>query len=266
MKPQVVQRQRHSTGETRRKLGVVVQTGYRQIAESLRTDDVEVARGLIHQQQHHAIDDERLSNARDKTFAEAIEVEVAVEIARESHERAAVVVLVAVERPVERILNRALDRAEQQHDHDRRQHRDDHVVAIGRVEKHDARQPQQRRVDREDRENDRRVHEAALDDHLDVHQPIADERRRERERHEAERDHRQLHRQCRPQTERVRQCVAERERTGAESGSPDDPPQLPARRRGPDAVHRPGQDDQPGDHVHREIQRFELIQQVSTRE
>ena len=78
-------------------------------------------------------------------------------------------------------------------------------------------EPQQQGVDREDGRERRRVDERALDDDLDVHQPVADDRRRERERNEAQRDRRQLHRQRRPEAERVRQRVAERERDGAEA-------------------------------------------------
>ena len=157
--------------------------------------------------------DERLADAGDEPLAEPIEIEVAVQVARKPDERAPIVVFVAVERAIERVLNRALHRTEQQHDDDRREHRDDHVVPIGSVEKHDAGQAQQRGVDREDREHDRRVDEAALDDHLDVHQPVPDQRRGEGERHQAERNHRELHRQRHAQPERVRQRVAE-SRTG----------------------------------------------------
>ena len=231
MEPRIVERQRHSAGEARGELRMAAETGHREVAESLRPNHFVVARPFVDEQQRHAIDDERLANARDEPLAETIEIEVAVQIAREADERAAVVVLVAIERAVERILDGALHRAEQQHDHDRREHRDDHVVALRGVEKHDARQPQQRRVNREDGEDDGRVHEAALDDDLDVHQPVADERRRERQRHEAQRDDGELHRQRHPETERVRQRVSDRKRPGAERGAPDNPAKLPPRGR-----------------------------------
>ena len=114
--------------------------------------DFEVAGCLVDEHQRHAIDDKRLANARDEPLAQAIEIEVAVQIAREADERAPIVVPVAIERAIERVLNRALHRADQQHDDERRQHRDDHVVPLRGAEEHDAGQAQQRRVNREDRQ------------------------------------------------------------------------------------------------------------------
>ena len=80
-----------------------------------------VARLARREHQRHPIDHERFDDARDQPLAEADDVEVAVQIARERDERAAVVVAVAVERPVERVLHRFLDRARQQDDDRRRQ-------------------------------------------------------------------------------------------------------------------------------------------------
>ena len=51
-----------------------------------------------------------------------------------------------------------------------------------------ARQLEQDGVDGGDRGQRRRVDQRALDDHLDVHQPVADDGRGEGQRHEAEQE------------------------------------------------------------------------------
>ncbi len=54
------------------------------------------------------------------------------------------------------------------------------------AQEHLAGQLQQHRVDRRDRRERRRVDQRALDDHLDVHQPVADDGGGEGERDEPE--------------------------------------------------------------------------------
>ena len=54
-----------------------------------------------------------------------------------------------------------------------------------------ARGAQDQHVDRDDGRDRRGVDQQALEDDLDVHQAIADDRRRERQRDEAERNRRQ---------------------------------------------------------------------------
>ena len=85
-------------------------------------------------------------------------------------------------------------------------------------------------VQRDAGREERGVGEAALDDDFDVAQPVADDRRRKRQRHEAERDRGQLQRERRIDAERPRQRVAERERPDAERRAPRDPAQLAPRR------------------------------------
>ena len=160
-------------------------------------DRLEVGRVLIAEQQDHAVHQERLGDPRDEPLAQAIEIEVAVQIAREADERAAIVVAIAIERPIERRLDGVLHRAREQDDHERREQRDHAVVLLRAVEHGVAREPQQQRVDAEDRAQRRAVDQPALDDHLDIHQPVADDRRRERKRHEAQGDGRQFHRERR---------------------------------------------------------------------
>jgi hypothetical protein len=69
-----------------------------------------------------------------------------------------------------------------------------------------------RHVDRDDGRDRRRVDEQALQDDLDVHQAIPDDRRRKRERDEAERNRREAHRDRRIDSEAERNRIAERER------------------------------------------------------
>ena len=68
------------------------------------------------QQQRHAIDHQRLRDAVHEPLAQPEEIEVAVQIAREADQRAAVVVAIAVVDAVEPGLDRVLHRARQQHD------------------------------------------------------------------------------------------------------------------------------------------------------
>ena len=89
------------------------------LCEPVVADRREVAEALVGEHQRHAIDDERLDDARDEPLAEADDVEVAVQIAREADERAAVVVAIAVEHAIERVLHGFLHRLREQHDDDR---------------------------------------------------------------------------------------------------------------------------------------------------
>ena len=93
VEPRIVERQRDSTGQARGELRMAPQAGHREVAKSLDSNHLVVARPLIDEKQRHAVDDERLANARHEPFAETIEIEVAVRVAREAHEGAAVVYL-----------------------------------------------------------------------------------------------------------------------------------------------------------------------------
>ena len=118
------------------------------LREAVVADRGEVARlrrRRRREHQRHAIDDQRLDDARDQPLAEADDVEVAVQVAREGDERAAVVVAIAIEHAVERVLHRLLHRLRQQHDDQRREQRDDPVVLVGVAGEDEAGQLAQRR-------------------------------------------------------------------------------------------------------------------------
>ena len=133
-------------------------------------------------------------------------------------------------------------------------------MAVGGLEEHDAGESKQCGVDREDGQHDRRVHQAALHNHFDVHQPVTDQGRREGQRHQAQRKNTQLHRQRGAQPERIWQRVSQRKRPGAKRGAPDNPAQLPSRSRGPHPVHRAREHHETGNHVGRQIGGLELIE------
>ena len=229
------------------------------LAEAEVADRHEVARPLVGHHQRHAIDDQRLDDARDEALAEAQEVEVAVEVAREPDERPAIVVAVAVEDPVERVLHRVPHRARQQHDHDGGERRDDPVVLVGIAEQ-ERDQLAERDEQRVRRAAEGRICEPALDDDFDVAEAVPHQRAGERERHEAERDRRQLQRHRGIQAERPRQRVAACEGARAERRPPGDPAQLAPRGQRRDLVEGAHQHRERGGRREEEIQRLGPIQ------
>ena len=179
--------------------------------------------------QAHAIEHERLDDAADEPLAQTLKIEVAVEIAREADQRLPIVVAVAVVGAIERHLNRVLDDRREQHDDERRQHRDDRVVLAGAAENELAGELEQHGVDRRDRHDRRRIDDRALDDDLDVHQPVADDRRGERERHERQRNRQQAKLRTGLEAGHPGHQVAGNERQRADRRAADDPPELTAR-------------------------------------
>ena len=130
----VVERERVARNQARADVGRACQTR-RRIGEARVSDRHEVP-GVgrnRHRSEHerHAVDEQRLGDAVDEAFAQAQQVEIAVEVAREADERAAIVVAIAVVDPVKRRLDGVLHGARQQDDDERRQQRDDGVVLVG---------------------------------------------------------------------------------------------------------------------------------------
>ena len=232
------------------------------VLESGRGDRREVARAARRQRrehQCHAIDQQRLPNARDQALAQPEQVEVAVEIAGEPDQRAAIVVAVAVVDPVERRLNGVLDRARQQDHHERRQHRDDRVVLVLGRHQQPARHLEEDRVDGRDRRDGSRVDQTALDDHLDIHQPVPHDGRGEGQRDQAEQNRGELHAGQRVEPGRPRQRVPEHEGQAAQQRAPRDPPELAARGHRPDPAERPNHEGQPDHQIAGQDQQFQPI-------
>ena len=114
--------QRRGSREPRHVLREAVVANRREIADPVAVSG--------RQHQRHAIDQQCFHRARDKTLAQADNVEVAVQVARERDESTAVVVAVTIEHAIERVLDRFLHRMRQQHRNHRRQERDDGVVFV----------------------------------------------------------------------------------------------------------------------------------------
>ena len=266
----IVQRHRPTAIEPRDQRGRTRQRRHR-TGESIRANRREVAGGVFvprRQQQRHALDDERLDDAGDQPLAEADDVEVRVQVARERDQRAPVVVPVAVEHPVERVLHRLLDRLRQQDDYHRRQQRDDARVLIGISTKHERGELEHREVEQHRRRQKRGEGKPAFDDHFNVAQPIPDDGRREGQRHEAERNRGELKRRRRIDAQRPRQRVAKRIGSGAERRAPCDPAQLALSRHRSNLAERTREhryrSNGADEHVHRlrPIERLERAENI----
>ena len=216
-----------------------------------------VARG---RHQTEPIDHERVLHAREQALGQAVEVEVGVQLAGEAHQRAPVVVAIAVEHAVDRALHAVLHRLGQQQHHDGGQRGDDPaVVVFGRHEEATS-GPHDHHIDGGNRTQRRGVDQQALEDDLDVHQPVAHDRRRERQGHEPERHGRELHRERRRGPKRERHRVGEHERPGPNGRAPHDPTQLPQRRGRPHAPERRGEDGESAQQIGRQIERLHAIE------
>ncbi len=204
---------------------------------AVRHEPVVGAGGCRHEQRD-AVHAERVGEPLHQSLGQAVEVEVGVQVARKREQCAAVIVTVAVVRVVERRLDCVLDDRRQQHDEQRGQDGDDRVVLLRPAEEHLARQAQRDRVDGRDGRQHRRVDDGALDDHLDVHQPVADDGGGEGERHEGQQHDQNAQRLPGVIPEGVRESVQQGERQRACQRAPHDPAELPARGDRPQATER----------------------------
>ena len=174
--------------------------------------------------ERHPIHDQRFGDAVHQPLAQALEVEIAVQIAGEADQGAPVVVAVAVVDPIEPGLDRVLDRARQQHDDESREQRDDRILLlVGVAQENRAGRAQQDGVDGGDRRQRRGVDQRALDDHLDVHQAVAHDGGSERQRDETEQQGAELEAPQRLEPEGERQRVAHDEGHRPERGAPHNP-------------------------------------------
>ena len=209
---------------------------------------------FLGQHERHPVDHQRFDHARYEPLRQPVQVEVAVQIAGKADERAPVVVPVAIEGAIEGVLNRLLHGRRQQQRHQRDHDRQHPVVLRGALEEHALDALQQHGVNRDDRAEGGRVDQRALDDHLDVHQPVADDGRGERQRNEAQRERRELHGQRRLHAHRPRQRIAERKGRHAERRAPRNPAKLAACRDRSDFGQGTRERDQARDEAHREVE------------
>ena len=82
-------------------------------AETRGAHRPELRRHFVLEHQRHAIDQQRLDDARDQSLGEAAQIEVAIEIAREAEQRTPIVVAIAIERAIEHVLHERLHRRRQ---------------------------------------------------------------------------------------------------------------------------------------------------------
>ena len=103
---------------------------------------------------------DRFTDARNQPIGQAIEVEVAVELARKRDQRAAIVVAVAIERAVDRVLHPSFTGLRQQnHDH-RGQERDEPAMFVFALSEEAARRAEDQHVNRGDGGHRRRCRPA----------------------------------------------------------------------------------------------------------
>ena len=115
-----------------------------------------------------------VSTTRDtRRSASRFEIQIAVEIARKPHERPPVIVSIAIERAIEKRLHRVLDERREQNRHERGQQRGYPLVGGSVQAEHALRSLQQPDIDDDNRAERRGVHDAALQNDLDVEQPVA---------------------------------------------------------------------------------------------
>ncbi len=196
----------------------------------------------------------------DQPLAEPEQIEVAVQITREADERAPVIVTVAIVDAIEAGLDGVLDRPGEQHHDGRREERDQRIARVVAAA-HRAGDAVEDGVDRDDRRRRRRVHQPALDDHLDVHEAIPDDRGRERQGHEAQQNRRVLESGDRPDAERIRNRVAGSEWGGAEGCAADDPAKLPPRGDRSDAAERADHHGQSEQQTDGEVEHFPAVEE-----
>ena len=134
-------------------------------------------------------------------------------------------------------------------------------MLVFRLDQVTARRPQDHHVDRDDGGNDGGVDQQALEDDLDVHQPVADDGRGKRERDERQRHGEQFHRQRRPDTESKRQHVADGKRQRPERRAPDDPSQLARGGDRTDATERANEDGKTRREEAGEVQQLERVEE-----
>ena len=225
-------------------------------------DRVKVSAALVGEHQRHLIDDQRLDHARDEPLAEPHDVEVAVQIPRETNQRAAIVVAVAVEDTVQRILHRLLDRLREQHHDHRGQGGHDPVVRVRVIGEKDTDRLAHRQVQQPARAQEGGVRKTSLDNDFNVAQAVPDNGRRKGKRHEPERDGGQLQRERRVGPQRPRQCVEQRVRPDAQHRPPRDPAKLPASGQRGDLAEAPRKHNHGRSRADEKVDRLETVQRV----
>jgi len=182
----------------------------------------EAAAVLLRQEEGHVVHRERVQQPLADAAQRAVEIHLRSELAREAEQRAAVVEAVAVEDvPVELLLDPVAQRLEDQRRNQHQQHhgrRAEFVAARERID--------QQRHEAQHRERGQQIDVALLEDDVDVHQPVAQDRVGPGERDEAEKQHAQPHRLRRRHAGCKRQGVGKGEGHDAGESAVAEPLQL----------------------------------------
>ena len=247
---------RHATADA----GVQRQAGHAALHAG-NVQRVEVA-DLRGQHERHGVDLDRLAHPGHQALGQSVEHDVGVQVAGKADQRAAVVVAIAVERAVDATLQAVLDGLGQQNHDDGGEEGDDPPLIRFALDERTTGGAEDDDEDRDAGRHRRGVDEQALEDDLDVHQPVAHDGRSERDRDEPERNGGQFHRQRRIHTQSEGHRIAQREGHRAERGPPDNPSQLTLARHRARARERAEEDDESGGQEDGEVQQFEAIEQA----
>ena len=221
---------------------------------------LQVFRLLAGKEDRETIDEQRVRKPVDHGREHGAQVGFRVQIARKFHQRAPVVVAFAVEDTVEALLDDALDRIEQKrgnYDSDdqspraRIRQRRVHLLSNNA----DHQQVQQR-----NNRSGERIRHAALEDEVNVHQAIADDRVSKGQRQEHQREDRDLHRGARVHTAEIGNHVENRVRRDSEDRSARYPLHLLPQERGFAISIRIDQYDCRQDETHRRADDVKPVQ------
>ncbi len=248
-----VGRQRHIARQTRRKNKAVL-----------------VGRLAVLDEDRQLVDREHSPQPGRKRREQRVEVggrgEGASELAKSLAERVAL----AIEQPVGGLLQPRLDWREQ--DRDQQHYGDGHgardpcrrvgVDLLDRV----ANGKQQREIEGSGRRRDEHVHEAAADDHVDVHHPVPDDGVAKAEGHKDQRTEREdvVDRRHGP-PHQARRGIEERVRNRREPDTPRDPLQLELERRRLRLQVRVDEQQVGGDDPDRKLEDPKPVEQVTAR-
>ena len=217
---------------------------------------------LVLDENRQTVHQQRLRDAVHHRRQHRIEAHFGGERAAEFDQRAAIIETVAVEETVQARLNPVAKRLKQKRgDHDG----DDFAHHAGR-----PRGVEQRADQRDERDVDGhhaaargRVGQAALEDDVHVHQPVANDGVAETQRDQHQRNRGKIHPRPRHDAQEIRHDVQKQERQNAGKRSAGDPLQLlpqDSRRRAAVAVHKNSRGEQ---EINAQTGQIELVEQNS---
>ena len=207
-----------------------------------------------------AIHQQRLRDAIHHRCEHRIEAHFGGERAAELNQRAAIIETVPVKEPVQARLNPVAKRLKQKCGDDDGDDAAHHAGRPGRVEQR-ADQRDERDIYGHHAAARRRIRQAALEDDVHVHQPVADDGVAETKRDQHQRNRGKVHPRPRHDAQEIRHHVQKQERKNPGERSAGDPFQLlpqDARRRAAIAVHKHNRGEQ---EINAQAGQIELVEQ-----